>query len=262
MGKKSKRRGGTGGGRKGRSAGTLVYAGDTGGSLRLACDHLAAPALTPAEAVALLETVPPPTSLKGIVSTNEDPGKCAICSSPAAIVVTYPRYGIRGVEFSDLPQLCCGKRFCDACALADDNCGFALDLLGENRCIFCNCKESDRAKKTLLSNEPWAKYSLGLTHRALWKKPDLRVVLNVAFNYMVQAASQGHPEAFLKLSELCRGEWGHPRDLAAARAFAEKARCLHPDLRLESNKALLDTAKGYLHDGAVQEVLVILSYIA
>ena len=255
MGKKSKRRGGTGGGRKSRQAATVVDAGDTGGSSRLACDQLAAPALTPAEAVALLETVPPPTSLKGIVSTNDDPGKCALCISPNALNNPF------GFEY--LPRLCCGKRVCLACIGADANCelncGYALDLLGERRCTFCNGKASEDVQKAALSREPWAQYSMGIFHCDLGGTPAL---LNEAFACMVQAASRGHPQAFLKLSDLCRGEKGHPCDLTAAKAFAKKARSLHPDLRLESNKALMDIAMDHLQDGAVEEVMGILSDIA
>ena len=296
MGKKSKRRGGTGGGRKGRHAGAGVGAGEVGVSSGSYLDQLiaatasraATPTLTPAEAVALLETVPPPTSLKGIVSTNDDPGKCALCLSPSALVVPCGALGeafsivpqsccgkrfrnacvgadnnrgtaldLVGELFSIVPQLCCGKRFCNACLGADDNCGTALDLLGERRCTFCNCTESDRAMKIFESREPWAHYSMGIVHchsEDLWT--------NGAFDLMVQAASQGHPEAFLSLSELCRGEWGYPRDLMAAQAFAMKARSLHPDLALRSNEILVGVAEGYLEDGAVEEADAIFTDVA
>jgi hypothetical protein len=81
---------------------------------------------------------------------------------------------------------------------------------------------------------------------------------------MVKAASQGHPEAFLTLSHLCRGKCGHPRDLMAAQAFAKKGRSLHPDVRLVFNNALLGIAREYMYleDGAVEEVICILSDIA
>jgi hypothetical protein len=79
---------------------------------------------------------------------------------------------------------------------------------------------------------------------------------------MVKAASQGHPEAFLALSELCLGQYGHPRDLVTAQAYAKKARSLHPYLRLASNKVLFDIAKQYFEDGAVEEVMAILTDVA
>ena len=249
MGKKSKRRGGTGGGRKGRHAGAGAGAGDVDD--QLTASAAAGPAPTPAEAVALLENVSPPPSLKGIVSTNDDPGKCALCSDLIAL----------GGERTIFTTLCCGKLFCDVCARADG--GTALDLLGEKRCTFCNCKASDLMLRTLLSREPWAHYAKGLVH---YHSEDL--LTNGAFDCMVKAASQGHPEAFLRLSELCRGERGHPRDLVAAKAFAKKARSIHPDLRLASNNALLEVAEGhlvakeYFEDGAAEEVMGILSDIA
>ena len=83
MGKKSKRRGGGGGGKKSRQ--TAVGAGDVGGSPRLAGDQLAAvaagPTVTPADALALLETVQPPTSLKG----TEGSGSGTIEGEPSTV---------------------------------------------------------------------------------------------------------------------------------------------------------------------------------
>ena len=111
--------------------------------------------------------------------------------------------------------------------------------------------------KIFESREPWAHYSMGIVHchsEDLWT--------NGAFDLMVQAASQGHPEAFLSLSELCRGEWGYPRDLMAAQAFAMKARSLHPDLALRSNEILVGVAEGYLEDGAVEEADAIFTDVA
>ena len=258
MGKKSKRRGGTGGGKKSRqTAGT----GDVGGSLRLAGDQLAVaaagPAATPADALALLETVPPPTSLKGIVSTNDDPGKCAKCLSPAAL---FAPPGTPGVRFSPYCLMCCGKRLCRACR-ADTN-EYAPDLLGEHRCTFCNTLWSSRFSLCLqaaTAGKTWAQYSMGLYYMYLAGDSPSQAF---AFDYMVKAASQGHPEAFLLLSELCRGQFGHPRDLTAAQAFARKARSFYPDLRLNSNTMLLYIAEDYLEDGAVEEVMGILSDVA
>ena len=256
MGKKSKRRGGTGGGRKIRQT---VGAGDVGGSPRLAGDQLAAAAApgaaglhTPADAVALLETVQPPPSLKGIVSTNDDPGKCAMCLSPAGL-------GFSSVGANFVPEwaachLCCGKRVCRACD--EHNFGFALDLLGGHRCTFCNAKVGDEVLVKASSGTPWAQYFNGLSFCVFGDSP------NQAFDYMVKAASQGHPEAVLMLCELCRGQFGHPRDLMAAQIFAKKARSFHPDLRLNSNMRLLNIAKEYLEDGAVEEVMGILSDVA
>ena len=255
MGKKSKRRGGTGGGKKIRQA---TGAGDVGGSsgrdqLTIAPAASGAAGLhTPADALALLETVPPPPSFKGIISTNDDPGKCAMCFSPAAIVSPY---GELGLAFSVSLQLCCGKRFCKACRKADANCGFALDLLGKRRCTFCNALRSRRISLSLqaaAARKAWALYSMA-QHYSLGESP------GQAFDYMVKAASQGHPEAFLKLSDLCLGKCGYPRDLVAAQAFAKKARSFHPDLQRLSNKVLLDIAEGLFEDGAVEEVMGILS---
>ena len=258
MGKKSKRRGGTDGGKKSRQvAGAEDVRGSSGSILdqviAAAASGVAGPGVTSADALALLETVPPPPSFKGIISTNDDPGKCALCLSPAAIVSPY---GELGVAFSVSLQLCCGKRFCKACRKADANCGFALDLLGKRRCTFCNALRSRRTSLSLqaaTARKAWALYSMGLKHYSRGESP------GQAFDYMVKAASQGHPEAFLKLSDLCLGKWGHPRDLVAAQAFAKKARSLHPDLRRVSNKVLLDIAKGLFEDGAVEEVMGILS---
>ena len=258
MGKKSKRRGGTGGGKKSRHT---AGAGDAGGSsvsfrdrlTAAAASGVACPTVTPADALALLETVPPPPSFKGIVSTNDDPGKCALCLSPAALIVPS---GKLCVAFA-APQLCCGKRICRTCRKADANCGFALDLLGESRCTFCNGKFRDEALEKVSSMKPWAQFTNGII--CCVQEP---LDTSKVFHHMVMAASQGHPVAFLRLSELCRGKYEHPRDLMAAQVFAKKARSFHPDLRLISNKTLLGIAEQYLGDGDVEEVMGILSDIA
>ena len=246
MGKKSKRRGGTGACKGGSSFRDRLTAAAASGA--------AGPGVTPAEALALLETVPPPPSLKGIISTNDDPGKCAMCLSPAALVVPY---GDIGVAFSSVARPCCGKRLCTACR-ADANCGYAPDLLGEHRCTFCNSKSKgalNKALKIASLRKPWVQHSIGVCSL----QDDSP---NQAFNYLVKAASQGHPEAFLELSQLCRGKCGYPRDLMSAQAFAKKARFFHPDLRLLSNWELLDIAKQYCEDGAFEEFMDILSDIA
>ena len=263
MGKRSKRRGGTGGGRKSRQT---AGAEGVGCSLRLARDQLAAaeamaaagPAATPADALALLETVRPPPSLKGIVSTNDDMGKCAMCLSPAALFAP-PR--APGVRFSSYCLMCCGKRLCRACD-RDTNYGFALDLLGDRRCTFCNALKSSTFSLCLqaaVAGKTWAQYSMGLYYLYLAGDSPNQAF---AFDYMVKAASQGHPKAFLVLSTFCRGKWGQPRDLVAAQAFSRKARSLHPDIRLISNGELFGIAEDYLKNGAVEEVMAILSDIA
>ena len=181
-----------------------------------------------------------------------------MCLSPTALDV--PSGGV-GVTFSCLSQLCCGKRLCGACR-ADANYGYALDLLGESRCTFCNALRSGGISLSLqeaTAGKAWAQYNNGRIHYDYLEPPDT----SKGFDYLVKAASQGHPEAFLKFSALCRlGQCGYPRDLVAAQAFAKKARSLHPHLRLISNKALFDIAKQYLGDGDVEEVMGIFSDIA
>ena len=254
MGKKSKRRGGTGGGKKSRQT---ASAGDVGDSPRLAGDQLAVAAagltVTPADALALLETVQPLPSLKGIISTNDDPGKCAMCLSPTVLIE-----GVPGVRFSAYCLPCCGKRLCSACEDAD--CGFALDLLGEPRCTFCNALKSSTFSLCLqeaTTGMAWAQYFMGFYYFT-GDSPNQAF----AFDYMVKAASQGHPKAFLVLSTLCRGNYGHPRDLMSAQAFAKKARSLHLNLRLLSNMLLVGIAKQYFEDGAVEEASAILTDVA
>ena len=264
MGKKSKRRGGTGGGRKSRQA---AGAGGAGGSSsrsfrdQLAAAKAAAPQAagldtdTPADALGLLETVPPLPSLKGIISTNDDPGKCAMCSDPIVLSGEQHATTTRSVSMR-----CCGKQFCDECDPCEDgDCGLALDLLGESRCNFCNALESDIASLSLQkanAGTAWAQYAEGLHHLHLEQSP------RVASLWIMKAAANGHPEAFLRLSELCRGEGRDPLDLLAAQAFVKKARSLHPDLALRSNEILAGVAEDFLENGAVEEAMGILSDIA
>ena len=165
MGKKSKRRGGgtSNGGRarcraKARggtiggdaNAGTLALVPAGGAATRKASKSEIE------DAMALLENVRPLDSLKGIVSTNDDPNKCAWCGGDIIFSI--------GSQNRTFQMGCCGKSACKSCCEKISSNSLetrVADLLGEKRCIFCNAT-SQNAPATLMkrakSGEAWAQY--------------------------------------------------------------------------------------------------------
>ena len=107
---------------------------------------------TPIDALALLESVKEPLpSLKGIISTNDDPDACAICSGPLTLGRRY------------VVAQCCGKRGCDAC-FDEGKVGYASDLLGLDRCTFCNSlkwKEAAILRREAMAGNAWAQHFYG-----------------------------------------------------------------------------------------------------
>ena len=68
-----------------------------------------------------------------------------------------------------------------------------------------------------------------------------------ALSYYVQAAMNGHYDAFLSMSAYFIDEgFGVSQDLHRAEAYARKARSLNPDCGLLSNRSLLNTAVAYI----------------
>ena len=242
MGKKSKRRGGTGGGvgKKGTTASGGASRGGaatarSSGSVR---DQPAGVARgnnydTPIDALALLESVKEQLpSLKGIISTNDDPDACAICSGPLTLGRRY------------VVAQCCGKRGCDAC-FDEGKVGYASDLLGLDRCTFCNSlkwKEAAILRKEAMSGNAWAQHFYGTSLDEIEK-------LEEAASWYQRAASHGHPEAFLALAGMYGDGMGCPLDLKLARMYAEKARSLHPALGVLCNRILLRVAMNLYDDG-------------
>ena len=264
MGKKSKRRGGTssGGGKKGTAASSGAARGSpaaarSSGSAR---DQPGRGARgnsnndASIDALALLESVTEPLpSLRGIVSTNHDLDECALCSGPLV-------FGRKHVVVG-----CCGKLGCDACYDADRFGPRAVDLLGQVRCAFCNSlksKEVALLRDQAISGMVWAQHLYGTWLDEKTAVSSDRRLEEEAASWYKRAASRGHPEAFLGLSDLYKEGRGCPFDLKLAQAYAKKARALHPFLGLRCNQALVRIAKEHVDNGSVEEALAILLEIA
>ena len=199
-----------------------------------------------------------PSVLRGIVCTNDDPSKCALCSSPMRLEMTEYVY-----------SNCCGKAYCYNC---DDIGDFVdgsspvvfKDLLGRIRCTFCNAlthKGKSICHSAAISGNTWAMYrhSQSLKRRVklgLKKSPD-------HLRWLEEAAEQSHPEACLELAAACiDGKYGCPLDLRRAKLFAEKSTIFFTGFRLRANSLLLDIAKAHVEEGALEEALGLLTSIA
>ena len=263
MGKKSKRRGGgTSDGARGRTkarcgtiggdanAGTLALAPAGGAGTRKASKS------ETEEALALLESVRPLDSLKGVDSTNEDPNKCAWCDGKIVFSTE---------SHSSFHMVCCGKRSCKSCCekITSNSCEThvsAADLLGERRCVFCNVLKRE-TNATLMgeakSGKSWAQYlvaciCLGPEKRRFGTPEN-------AFTWLKKAAAQNHPESIHRLAWMYMdGEGNCPRDLAIARAYARKVGVVHADMRLLCSQTLINIAEAYLSDGDEDEAVAVL----
>ena len=140
-------------------------------------------------------------SLKGVYNTNENPLLCCICS--AALVF--------GVSFLNP---CCGKTVCKKC---DDD--------EKDRCLLChstNGRTIGAIKKHAKKGHAWAQVGLGAQYD---KGGSLTQSHYEAVRWYRKAAAKGHPDAILQMSVACRLGQGCSRDLAGARAWAQKLVC-------------------------------------
>lgn len=194
---------------------------------------------------------PPKCSLKGIISSNDNPQECIICSEELDLMAL-------GGWITE----CCGKRGCKDCfpSRAAELASFLPP--GRTHCRFCDTdvfaktKMHQKLMRNAHSDHPWAKVALAV--KALSsvcpernQRKGLSQVLQQAVVLMQEAAARGHPEAILTLSGMHLGA----RDLAVARAYAVKARAVHPKAEPESHKALLSIAQAYATDGAMEEAV-------
>jgi len=164
-------------------------------------------------------------SLKGILSTNDDPDLCALCLGelpmPTGSAVLY----------------CCGKGVCDRCVDSGFSAGSACPL----------CKSSSpqgigALKKHAKKGRPWAQYHLGLVHIEGCRVPESDFE---AVRWLRKASKQGHPGAFLFLSHHHIDGIGCALNLSEAKKCAEHAMSIHGPFTAKSCDLLLRVAAAY-----------------
>lgn len=184
-----------------------------------------------------------PSVLRGIVSTNHDPGKCVVCSKSVTL---------ESGEYTW--QRCCGKTLCLDCGGAN-TAAYYTDLLGASRCSFCNVTVSKAfsvEKNEAHLGKPWAQYSYAYE----------QVSKEYACWWREKAAKQGHPWACLEMAKsYLGGKDGCSRDLQTAKLYAEKAKALYSGVGLSADRLLLDIAADCIKEQAVERATAILTDI-
>ena len=190
-----------------------------------------------------------PHPLKGIISTNDDPLRCTVCS------VVFPD-GLYG-DYCAM-HACCGKQVCDACSEAD--------LVFDRKLKRCHmCKTAGVAnigviKKNAKRGHAWGQYNLG--NEFLVGKQVTQSHYE-AFRWYRKAASQGHPLALRSLSQLYQsGEGGCKRDLSTAVDYAERMMEIDPRLAKEAYDELSVIVDEYTGDRQFDEAIAILQPLA
>ena len=175
---------------------------------------------------ALLQ-VTAPKSLKGIFSTNDEPTRCIFCNKSVLLGQTYLR--------------CCGKICCRRCP------GSIVDIRGDNRCASCNAPSS-KSLSVLQRQADWGKvWAQHMLGQYFW----LADRFAEARTLFIQSALKGNFDSFLSLSRMHYEGKGVSRDLKLSEAFARKARHLHADCGLLSNRRLFRIAAIYSDNGAL-----------
>ena len=157
----------------------------------------------------------------GIVSTNDDPYACAVCSCAIPMRAWKPRF--------DQLNICCGTMVC-------------TDCFSYERCCFCKIPWYQSAvarfaKKRSKEGFAWAHRYLGKLHQA-GVPPYVPRSDEEAFRLFEKAANQDHPEScILQVDRLIVG-FGCERDLEKARVAFEKAVRIIP-LQYDYRKVLL-----------------------
>ena len=200
-------------------------------------------------------TAPSSHPLKGIISTNDDPLRCAICSSvfPDGLYADY-----------SAAYVCCGKQLCNACDEAD--CAYDEKT---SRCLMCNrspwCITTGMSnigtlKKHAKRGHAWAQNLLGQYYLVGEQVTQSHYE---AVRWFRKAASQGHPLALRGLSHLYQtGEGGCKRDLSAAIDYAERMAVADPRLVDDKDCGLCDIADEYIEDREFDEAISILQPLA
>ena len=190
-----------------------------------------------------------PHPLKGIISTNDDPLRCAACSS----VSPDGLYGDYCVLYT-----CCGKQVCHACNEAD----LIFDRK-TGRCRMCNTAGIGNIgviKKNAKRGHAWAQSLLGQKYKIGEK---VSKSAHDAVRWYRRAAAQGHPLALQCLSILYRkGQGGCKRDLSTAVEYIERSAVADPRLIDEKDNELCDIGDEYTDDREYDKAISILQPLA
>ena len=149
---------------------------------------------------------PASVSLKGILNTNDDPFRCAICLESV------------GCYEGIVMNFCCGKAACYKCDDAGTFCDKKAGL-----CLLCNATNIGTigpTKKQAKKGHAWAQNELGRRY-ANGKKATQSFY--DAVRWYRKAAVKGNPFAMLNLSVCYRFGEGCSGDLVEAREWAQKA---------------------------------------
>ena len=189
-------------------------------------------------------------SLEGITSTNDDPKLCAVCSQPF-------QYGLES-KMSRI-NICCGKRACVECA--DSGRFFDLDV-SRCQCLLCGFTKAGKGigmmKKQAKKGKPWAQFVLGGYFSV---GECVTQSYFDAVRWYRKAASQGHPEANLCLSEAYLLGEGCACDLDKARRYAELAVTLDSSMQGPVVDLLVDVVKEFFNSGQGDKATEILTLL-
>ena len=165
--------------------------------------------------IILLDTYEPRPD--GVMCTNEDPKKCAVC-------LTASIYKGDCIHMSNM-NFCCGTLVCDDCSMRThlpDFCGWI--------CRFCGQVSGGSGRYLMMERQsgqgrPWAQYFMGMLELRLYRETG---DATKAIPLLEEAASQGHPDAMIFLSEVLVTGMGVPIDRRRAVGFALHALEVEP----------------------------------
>ena len=169
--------------------------------------------------------------LKGIVNTNDDPNRCAICSD----FVAHRREGYT--------LNCCGTMACSKCISSGN----------PDPCVLCNGNPySIKAlKKHAKRGRAWAQFALA---RRYERGNALTQSYENSRLWYTKAARQNHPDALHNLGCLYKeGVVGGRVDLAKARDLILSAMEIDSESGKTYAESLVDITSCYLYDGVVGE---------
>ena len=188
--------------------------------------------------------------LKGIINSNDDPMRCAVCS---VFISDYNEITLR---------ICCGRGICDSCSSVGRE---------EKRCLLCKVpsdrKLKDRTaclKKQAKKGSAWAQVLVGTRYGA---GDGLRRSFSEDFHWFREAAKRGHPMGMFFLGKaFLNGSVGCSVDLLQAQEYFEAAESASKSsikgLEEECRKCLIQIAQHYVHEKSFERAKSILQPIA